>query len=205
MNTLATENINDKLEDLHQQAAADFKIRKSKEQETGEVQSKTTAFMSVSPEEGKLLYQLIRTAKAKNIVEYGCSFGISTIYLAAAAKDNGGKVITTELEPNKVEGAKENLKSVNLKDWVTILQGDATKTLTKVEGPVEFLFLDGAKEYYLPIFKMFESKLAKGAVVVADNADKITSKPFVEYITALPEKYTSSLLFDGRMLVSYVH
>ncbi|MFI2744495.1 O-methyltransferase [Zhouia sp. PK063] len=174
MYTLYTSSVHQKLDILHQEVIKDFKKRKLKEQETDEIQPKQNAFMAVTQEEGTLLYLLARTAKGKHIVEYGCSFGISTIYLAAA-QDNNENVITSELKPNKVK------------------------------APIDFLFLDGTKEYYLPIFKMLEPQLTSGTIVVADNADKTNAKPFIDYMTSLSKKYTSSFLFNGRILVSYTH
>src|SRR5271170_1824727 len=89
------------------------------------------AYMAVAPEFGSLLYTLARTSRAKTIVEFGLSFGVSTIFLASALRDNGeGRVITTEFEPEKVVRAKRNLASAGLEEWVEIRVGDALETLT---------------------------------------------------------------------------
>lgn len=101
--------------------------------------------------------------------------------------------------------AKENLRKVNLQERVTILEGDANLTLKVVQHEIDFLFLDGAKEQYLSIFKMLEPYLHEGSVVVADNVDKEKCLPFLEYMKGHTEKYTSSILFEGRLLVTYVH
>ena len=89
------------------------------------------AYMAVAPEFGSLLYTLARTSRAKTIVEFGLSFGVSTIFLASALRENGeGRVITTEFEPEKVVRAKRNLASAGLEEWVEIRVGDALETLT---------------------------------------------------------------------------
>lgn len=108
------------------------------------------------------------------IVEFGTSFGISTLHLAAALRDNGGgRLITTEFEPSKVARARGNLTAGGLIDLVEIRQGDALKTLS-VELPpdtIDLLLLDGAKALYPEILSLVESRLKAGALIVADNAD----------------------------------
>src|ERR1700722_4419165 len=65
-------------------------------------------YLAVSRETAGLLYMLARSIQARSVVEFGTSFGISTLYLAAALKDNGGgRVIGTEFEPSKVTRARE--------------------------------------------------------------------------------------------------
>src|SRR5579863_8790248 len=87
--------------------------------------------LPVSRETGALLYMLARSSSARTIVEFGTSFGISTLHLAAALKDNGGgRLITTEFEPSKIERAKGNLTAGGLIDLVEIREGDALKTLS---------------------------------------------------------------------------
>jgi len=128
------------------------------------------AFIPVGPELGRLLYMLAVAAKAKTIVEFGTSFGISTTYLAAALRDNGGgKLITTEMEPTKAERAKKHLTEAGLAELVDFRVGDALELLRDVKGPVDFLLLDGAKPLYQRVLKLVEPHLRKGALVAADN------------------------------------
>ncbi|TGR90003.1 O-methyltransferase, partial [bacterium M00.F.Ca.ET.191.01.1.1] len=82
-------------------------------------------WLAVSPETGTLLYMLARSSGARVIIEFGTSFGISTLYLAAALRDNGGgRLITTQFEPSKVVRAKANLTEGGLIDLVEIREGD---------------------------------------------------------------------------------
>ena len=75
-------------------------------------------YMPVSPEAGRLLYALVRACRPKIVVEFGTSFGISTIHLAAAVTDNGtGRVVTTELSHRKAAAARENLEQAGLAGW----------------------------------------------------------------------------------------
>ena len=84
--------------------------------------------LAVSRETGTMLYMLARAIRARVIVEFGTSFGISTLQLAAALKDNGGgHLIGTEFEPSKVVHARQNLTAAGLSDLVEIREGDAPK------------------------------------------------------------------------------
>jgi len=103
------------------------------------------AYIPVDPDQGALLYLTARAIGARNIVEFGTSFGISTIYLAAAARANDGRVIGTELESKKVNAARANVAQAGLAQFVDVLEGDAMKTLANVEQPIDFLLLDGWK------------------------------------------------------------
>lgn len=129
--------------------------------------------LAVSRETGTLLYMLARGCRARTIVEFGTSFGISTLHLAAALRDNGGgRLITSEFEPSKVAKARENLKAGGLIDLVEIRQGDALQTLNAdLPEVIDLVLLDGAKALYPEILSLLESRLKPGAFVIADNAD----------------------------------
>jgi predicted O-methyltransferase YrrM len=130
-------------------------------------------WLPVSRDVGRLLYMLARSAKAHTIVEFGTSFGISTLQLAAALRDNGGgRLITTEFEPSKVARARNHLVAGGLIDLVEIREGDALETLS-VDLPetIDLLLLDGAKALYREILELVEDRLKPGALIVADNAD----------------------------------
>ncbi|ADO69890.1 O-methyltransferase [Stigmatella aurantiaca] len=156
------------------------------------------AYLPVSEELGRLLYALARARRAKILVEFGTSFGISTIHLAAALRDEGGgTLITTEFEPSKVRRARENLTAAGLVHLVEFREGDALETLrAPLPGPIDLLLLDGAKPLYLPILERLEPQLAPGAVVVADNVKM--SPGFAEHIARPSNGYTPiALPWDG--------
>ena len=129
--------------------------------------------LAISRETGTLLYMLARSSHVRTIVEFGTSFGISTLHLAAALKDNGGgHLITSEFEPSKVARARANLTAGGLIDLVEIREGDALHTLSAgLPDTIDLLLLDGAKALYPEILSLVESRLRPGALIVADNAD----------------------------------
>ncbi|TFV38839.1 O-methyltransferase [Bradyrhizobium frederickii] len=129
--------------------------------------------LAVSRETGTLLYMLTRSSGARTIVEFGTSFGISTLHLAAGLRDNGGgRLITSEFEPSKAARARENLSAGGLIDLVEIREGDALKTLqADLPDTIDLVLLDGAKALYPDILDLLENRLGPGAIIVADNAD----------------------------------
>ncbi len=129
--------------------------------------------LPVSPETGVLLYQLARGTRARTIVEFGTSFGLSTLHLAAALRDNGGgRLITTEFEPSKLARARSHFAAGGLADLVEFRAGDALQTLAAdLPETIDLLLLDGAKSLYLDILDLVKGRLRPGALIVADNAD----------------------------------
>jgi predicted O-methyltransferase YrrM len=130
-------------------------------------------WLPVSRETGVLLYMLARSSNARNIVEFGTSFGISTLHLAAALRDNGGAhLISSEFEPSKVVQARKHLEEGGMADLVEIREGDALQTLAvDLPASVDLLLLDGAKALYSDVLILVQKHLRPGAMIIADNAD----------------------------------
>jgi Predicted O-methyltransferase len=147
--------------------------------------------LPVSRETGALLYMLARSTGAHSIVEFGTSFGISTLHLAAALRDNGGgKLITSEFEPSKVARARKHLTAGGVIDLVEIREGDALKTLaTDLPASIDLVLLDGAKALYPEILALLQPHLRKGALVIADNAD--FSEEYMARVRAAGSGYLS--------------
>jgi predicted O-methyltransferase YrrM len=166
------------------------------------------AYIPIDAAQGRALYAMARAAKAKTIVEFGTSFGISAIYLAAAARDNGGRFYGTEMEPNKIVKAREHLAEAGLADVAEVLAGDARETLRTISGPVDLLLLDGWKEMCLPVLKQMESQIPPGGVILCDDISgfKRTLAPYLAYVRGNPETYVSQLLplGDGLEYSVYV-
>jgi predicted O-methyltransferase YrrM len=152
-------------------------------------------YMPVTPDVGRLLYILARNRGAKTIVEFGTSFGISGIHLAAALRDGGGgRLITTEFEATKAARAKENFHASGLDDLVEIRVGDAFETLKDdLGGQIEFVLLDGWKELYLPMLKFLEGRLSAGALIIADDLDVEPKDlaPYLDYVRNAKNGYVS--------------
>jgi predicted O-methyltransferase YrrM len=149
-------------------------------------------YIPISAEAGTLLYALARAIRPETVIEFGTSFGISTIYFAAAVADNGtGRVVTTELNDKKAKAAQANLQQAGVDAAVTILAGDARQTLADLPGPVGLVLLDGWKDLCLPVLRLLEPKLAPGALVAADDNDHAGMADYLQYVRDPANGYVS--------------
>lgn len=133
---------------------------------------------AVAPEVAKKLYELILQYKPQTIVEIGTSLGYSTIWMAEAAREYGGKIITVEHEETKIPKTQQLFDWLELKDTVTLVHSDAKEFLQNYTSPIDFLFLDAMKRDYIEYIKRSEKNLHTDSVVVAD--DVVTWKRKVE-------------------------
>lgn len=147
--------------------------------------------LAVSRETGVLLYMLARAIGARTIIEFGTSFGISTIHLASALRDNGGgRLIGSEFEPTKVDRARQNIALAGLSDLVEIREGDALETFARdMPEQIDLVLLDGAKNLYPSVLSLLEGRLRPGALIIADNAD--ASPEYVARVRSVQEGYLS--------------
>jgi predicted O-methyltransferase YrrM len=125
--------------------------------------------ISVGPATGQLLNILAKSIQAKTIVELGTSYGYSTLWLAEAARANGGKLISLDKADYKQTYAKERIARAGLTGYVEFRLGDALETLATLKGPFDFVLVDLWKELYVPCLELFYPKLARGAFIAADN------------------------------------
>jgi predicted O-methyltransferase YrrM len=143
-------------------------------------------FVALDPEKCELCYLLCRALRARRVVEFGTSFGVSTIYLAAAVRDTlrdfggQGTVIGTEIEPTKATAARENISEAGLADFVEIRIGDATETLQDVGGAVDFLLLDSWIPLIRPVIAVMTPQLRAGSMILCDNVELFEAE-YVEY------------------------
>ena len=160
------------------------------------------AYIGVPSEVGRLLYLTARAINAKQVVEFGTSFGISALYLAAAMRDNGGRFIGSETESNKITVARENLERAGLSACSEVRAGDALETFRDLTGPIDLVLLDGWKDLYLPMIKLLTPKLRKGSVVIADNifTFKDGLAPYVAHMQNPENGFRSTTLTLGEGL-----
>lgn len=153
-------------------------------------------YIPIHPAQGTFLYMLARALNAKNILEFGTSYGISTIYLATAARDNGGKVISTEYLPHKVKAARQNIAGAGLADYVEIREGDALETLQDLDLSLDLVLLDGWPDLVYPVFRLIEPLLKKGAVIAVDDVEgfKPSMQDYLDYVRNPEHGYISSTI-----------
>lgn len=157
-------------------------------------------YLAISNEQGDGLVQMIKENKMKNIVEFGTSFGISTLFLAQGVIETGGKIITTELIETKARKALENFQKAGVNNLIEIRIGDALKTLANHNEPIDLLLLDGWKDLYLPLFQMLEPNFHDNTVIYVDNADMAESRSFLKTVSQNP-KYQLQYKFHGKVVL----
>jgi predicted O-methyltransferase YrrM len=154
--------------------------------------AKAEVYLPISARGGELLYNLIRAIRPATVIEFGTSFGISTLYLAAAVRDNGvGRVISTELSRSKAAAARQTFGATGLDDLITVLEGDARETLAGIDATVDFVLLDGWKDLCLPVLKLLEPRLGPGTLVVADDVNLTDLRPYLDYVRDPSHGYQS--------------
>jgi predicted O-methyltransferase YrrM len=163
--------------------------------------------VALDRDKAELCYLLCRSLRAKRIVEAGTSFGVSTVYLAAAIRDNrveNGVVIGTENEPRKAEIARVNFKEAGLSEFIELREGDLRQTLQDVGGPVDFMLVD-IWEVALPALELVSPRLRPGAIVVCDNTggEPPEYRDYFAFLRDPRNRFrTMTLPFDGGLELS---
>jgi predicted O-methyltransferase YrrM len=173
--------------------------------------------VALEPAKAEFCYGLCRALGARRIVELGASFGVSTLYLAAAVRDNCGDsgkgpvgegpvgegvVITTEHEPAKAAAARENFAAAGLARWIELREGDLRETLKTLSGPIDFVLFDIWTPMVRPAIELIAPYLRPGAVLCADNAAGTRARAgYADYFDYIADPAnglrTQTLPFEG--------
>ncbi|MHC4705146.1 MAG: O-methyltransferase [Planctomycetota bacterium] len=139
-----------------------------------------------------MLRILVASAGCKRGVEVGSATGFGAINMGIAFERNGGHLYTLEIDPETVKACRKNIEKMGLENTVTCIEGDALKTLPKLEGQFDFVFLDAVKSDYLKYLKIIEPHLRPGAIVVGDNVIRSARamKDFLDYMQNSPDYET---------------
>lgn len=167
--------------------------------------------VALDRDKAEFCYQLCRATNARRVVEAGTSHGISTLYLAAAVRDNvlaaggAGVVIGTEYEPAKASAARAHFAAAGLSELIDPREGDPRETLKQIDGPVDFVLVDIWISMARPALELVTPHLRPGAIVVCDNTDQHRSA-FADYFAFLEDPAngfrTMTLPFDGGLELS---
>jgi predicted O-methyltransferase YrrM len=158
--------------------------------------------VALDRDKAEYCYQLCRSLGATRVVEAGTSFGISTLYLAAAVRDNqagDGVVIATECDPIKAEAARDNFKEAGLREFIDLREGDLRQTLKDVAGPIDFMLVD-IWEVARPALELVSPSLRTGAIVVCDNTtvDRDEYRDYFEFVNEPKNRFrTMTVPFKG--------
>lgn len=123
----------------------------------------------VTPATGRFLFSLVAPQTDCEVLEIGGSRGYSTIWFAAGVRYLGGRVLSIERDPRKVEAWHRNLAEAGLEEWAELVEGDALELLPEIDDVFDVVFVDAEKDDYERLFQLARSKVEPGALVVADN------------------------------------
>jgi predicted O-methyltransferase YrrM len=165
--------------------------------------------VALDRDKAEFCYQLCRATNARRIVEIGTSLGVSTLYLAAALRDNihasggSGVVIGTEYEPAKANAARAHFEQARLGDLIDLREGDLRETLSRIEGPVDFMLVDIWIRMARPALELVAPHLKRGAIVICDNTARFRAE-YADYFACLESNgfRTMTLPFDGGLELS---
>lgn len=165
--------------------------------------------VALDRDKAELCYQLCRAIDARRIVEIGTSFGVSTLYLAAAVRENvrasggTGVVIGTEHEPAKANAARAHFEQAGLSDLIDLREGDLRDALSAIEGPVDFMLVDIWIRMARPALELVTPHLRRGAIVICDNTARYRAE-YADYFAFLESNgfSTMTLPFEGGLELS---
>jgi predicted O-methyltransferase YrrM len=178
--------------------------------------ARTKTFLSdklyaLDRDKAEFCYQLCRAIDARRIVEIGTSYGVSTIYLAAALRDNlgaaGGEgvVIGTEHEPEKARAARAHFQEAGLTRFIDLREGDLRETLRQIDGPVDFALVDIWIPMARPALELIAPHLRRGAIAVCDNTEqhRVAYADYFAFINDPAQQFrTMTLPFAGGLEMS---
>ena len=167
--------------------------------------------VALDRDKAEFCHLLCRANDARCIVEVGTSYGVSTLYLAAAIHDNisvtggDGIVIATEYEPAKVAAARANFKQAGLSHLIDLREGDLRETLQHIDGPIDFVLVDIWIAMARPALELVAPHLRPGSLVVCDNTERHRDD-YASYFAFLHDPAnrfrTMTLPFDGGLELS---
>lgn len=123
----------------------------------------------IGSEKGKVIVEILRSARPKRVLEVGTLIGYSAVVISKELEDDA-QVVTIEIHGEEVEDAVENIRKAAILAKVDVITGNAVQVIPELTGDFDFVFLDAEKTEYLDYLQLVEDKLCAGAVVVADNA-----------------------------------
>jgi predicted O-methyltransferase YrrM len=164
--------------------------------------------VALDREKAEFCYQVCRALRATRVVEAGTSHGVSTLFLAAAVRDNvrdageEGVVIGTEYEPEKAKAARANFAEAGVADLVDLREGDLRETLANVSAPIDFMLIDIWTPMARPALELVAPSLRAGAVVICDNTAQFPEayRDYFEFINNPASGLrTMTLPFEGGL------
>ncbi len=157
------------------------------------------AMWNITPDEGRLLWVLTAATGAKHVVEIGTSNGYSAIWFCLGLRTTGGKLTTHEIDPYRISLADKYFKQAGVSNLVTIVEGDAHKTVTRIKEPIDILFIDADKAGYFDYLNKLLPLVRPGGLILANNTTDLASEmqDYLKAVTTDPALETIFLYKDA--------
>lgn len=150
-----------------------------KAREAGEV------YANVPDSDGRMLRLLTETANAQHVVEIGTSTGFSGLWIAMALEKTGGKLTTFEVDPRRAATARANFEEAGVGSLVTIVEGDAHRTVSQLQDPIDVVFIDADKDGYSDYLDRLLPLVRPGGLILAHNID--SADAYANKVVSMPE------------------
>lgn len=142
-------------------------------------------YENVPVADGRMLRLLTEAVDAKSVIEIGTSTGLSALWICAALEKTGGKLTTIELDPHRAAIARRHFRQAAVEQYVTILQGDAHQIVTRLNGPVDLVFIDADKGGYVDYLKKVLPLVRPGGLILAHNINMVPD--YVQAVATDPD------------------
>jgi predicted O-methyltransferase YrrM len=126
---------------------------------------------NLEPDTAALLAVLVRATGTRKLLELGTSNGYSTLWLADAARANGGHLVSVEIDPERSSQAAHNLDRAGLRPVVELRVQDAAEALKgSSDSEWDMIFLDAERPAYTDYWPDLVRALKPAGLLAVDNA-----------------------------------
>lgn len=154
-------------------------------------------YENVPAADGRMLRLLTEAVNAKSVVEIGTSTGISGLWFCMALEKTGGTLTTFELDPGRAALARAHFKKAGVDRLATLVQGDAHRNITKLQGPVDVVFIDAEKDGYVDYLNKMLPRVRPGGLILAHNIEMVPD--YVKAVTTNPDLETVFYMEGNRL------
>lgn len=157
-------------------------------------------YANVPSADGRMLRLLAESINAKHVVEIGTSTGLSAMWFCMALDKTGGKLTTFEYDAGRAATARQHFKDAGVDRMITLVEGDAHQTISRLKDPIDVVFIDADKEGYVDYLNKLLPQVRPGGLIIAHNIDMVPD--YVKAVTSKPDLETLFYMTGGGMGVT---
>jgi|YNPBryunderm2012_1023409.scaffolds.fasta_scaffold00287_19 caffeoyl-CoA O-methyltransferase len=157
-------------------------------------------YASVPVTDGRMLRLLTEAVGARHVVEVGTSTGYSGLWFCLALQKTGGKLTTFEIDARRAAMARDHFKQAGVDKLVTLIEGDAHQTVSRVKEPVDVVFLDADKDGYTSYLEKLLPLVRPGGLILAHNVNMVDE--YVRRVSSDPNLETVFYMQGGGLSIT---